>query len=79
MTTKTNRALPIKVEAGEKYSWCSCGYSKTMPLCDNSHREYSTKKSVKFIAEETKTIFLCGCSSTNSPPFCDGSNNCKDN
>ena len=25
-----------------------------MPLCDHSHRELSDKKSVKFIAEETK-------------------------
>jgi len=41
MKTKTNAPLPIKVETDQKYSWCSCGFSKTMPLCDNSHRELS--------------------------------------
>jgi CDGSH-type Zn-finger protein len=53
MVTKTNSPLPVKVEAGTKYSWCSCGFSQTMPLCDHSHRELSDKKSVKFVAEDT--------------------------
>ena len=78
MVTKTNSPLPVDVEAGTKYSWCSCGYSQTMPLCDHSHRELSAKKSVKFVAEETKTVYLCGCSATQTPPYCDGSNNCRE-
>ena len=77
MKTKTNAPLPIEVETNHQYSWCSCGFSKTMPLCDNSHRELSHKKSFKFIAEETGTLYLCGCSETKSPPYCDNSNNCK--
>gem|GEM_PF-234155 len=77
MTTKINAPLPVEVEAGVKYSWCSCGYSQTMPLCDHSHRQYSEKKSVKFIAEETGTLYLCGCSKTQTPPYCDGSNQCR--
>jgi len=77
MKTKTNSPLEILVEEGIKYSWCSCGFSKNMPLCDNAHREFSDKKSVKFIAESTDAIFLCGCSETKTPPYCDGSNNCR--
>ncbi|MCX7068383.1 MAG: CDGSH iron-sulfur domain-containing protein [Methylococcales bacterium] len=74
MTSKTNSPMPVDVEAGETYGWCSCGFSQTMPLCDRSHREFSPdKKSVKFVAEETKRIYLCGCSETQNPPFCDAS------
>jgi len=78
MPTNMNKAFSLTVESGQKYSWCSCGHSETMPLCDNSHREKSTKKSVKFIADESKTVLLCGCYKTQSPPFCDGKNNCKE-
>ena len=78
MVTKTNAPLPVDVEAGAKYSWCSCGYSQAMPLCDHAHREFSDKKSVKFYPEETKTMYLCGCSETKTPPYCDGSNHCKE-
>jgi CDGSH-type Zn-finger protein len=39
MITKTNSPLPVEVEAGTKYSWCSCGFSQTMPLCDQSQKK----------------------------------------
>lgn len=71
MTTKTNAPLAIDAIAGERYSWCTCGFSQTMPLCDHSHREKSTKKSFKFYAETTGIINLCGCSGTSTPPYCD--------
>jgi hypothetical protein len=38
MTIKTNAPLPIKVETGLKYSWCSCGFSQAMPLCPIKNR-----------------------------------------
>lgn len=71
MTTKTYNPLPVVVQEGERYKWCTCGYSQTMPLCDHSHREKSNKKSFKFFAETTGTIELCGCSETTTPPYCD--------
>ena len=48
----------IKLHKGKKYSICSCGMSKSLPLCDNTHRTYNEKnqtnyKSVKIIAEDT--------------------------
>ena len=76
MVIKINSPMPVEVEAGTKYSWCSCGFSKTMPLCDHSHKEFSDKKSFKFIAEETNTLYLCDCSATQTPTYCDGTNNC---
>ncbi|NOS87878.1 MAG: CDGSH iron-sulfur domain-containing protein [Methylococcaceae bacterium] len=78
MATKTNSPLPVDVIAGTKYGWCNCGYSQNMPLCDHAHREFSDKKSFKFIAEESKTLYLCGCSETKTPPYCDGTNNCRE-
>jgi len=74
MSGKTNSPMPLDVTAGKTYGWCSCGLSEVMPLCDGTHRELAPdKRSVKFVAEETKRIYLCGCSETKTPPFCDAS------
>ena len=53
--------MEIKLKAGKKYSICSCGMSKSLPFCDNTHRTYNEKnqtnyKSVKIIAEDTVMI-----------------------
>jgi CDGSH-type Zn-finger protein len=74
MTEKYNAPMTLDVEAGETYSWCSCGLSDTMPLCDGAHKTADTdKKSLKFVAEETKTVHLCACGKTGNAPYCDGS------
>ena len=49
--------MEIKLKAGKKYKICSCGLSKSLPFCDNGHREFNaangTKyKPVKIIPEE---------------------------
>jgi CDGSH-type Zn-finger protein len=63
--------MPVEVEAGKKYWWCSCGLSKNQPHCDGSHKGTGLK-SCMFEATETKTVYLCGCKHTKNPPFCDG-------
>jgi len=68
---------PIKVdlEAGKKYSWCTCGHSSGQPLCDGSHRANKATAPMTFETEETKEAYLCTCKETKNPPYCDGSHN----
>lgn len=64
------------MEAGQVYSWCSCGFSSIEPLCDGSHRiETENKRSVKFYSKTPKDVLLCGCKQTKTPPYCDNSHN----
>jgi len=64
--------LPIayEVEEGKTYYWCSCGKSKTQPLCD---RRNCGNKAIAYHADLTETVFFCGCKQTKAPPLCDGS------
>ena len=40
--------MKINLKAGNIYSICTCGLSKTMPYCDNTHREYNAKKNTEY-------------------------------
>ena len=64
--------LPVQLEAGKTYAWCSCGESANQPFCDGSHKGSAFAPKV-FVAEETKTAYLCNCKQTSKPAFCDGS------
>ncbi|MDD5410246.1 MAG: CDGSH iron-sulfur domain-containing protein [Methylobacter sp.] len=76
MTPITNSSLPVEVTTGETYAWCRCGLSQSMPLCHGAHKSASDEKPLKFMAEETRTLFLCACTKTQTPPYCDVSH-CK--
>ncbi|KAF7239626.1 CDGSH iron-sulfur domain-containing protein 3, mitochondrial [Varanus komodoensis] len=63
----------VDLEAGKRYSWCSCGHSQKQPFCDGSHKKYAPKLSpLRFQLEEAKEAWLCGCKYTKNPPYCDG-------
>ncbi|KAI8789299.1 CDGSH iron-sulfur domain-containing protein 3, mitochondrial-like [Biomphalaria glabrata] len=81
--------LPIRLEleAGKKYTFCTCGYSKTQPFCDTSHKApnfMSTRphhiryRPMSFEVTETKEYWLCMCKQSNKRPFCDGTHKRQD-
>ncbi|KAL0850662.1 hypothetical protein ABMA28_012411 [Loxostege sticticalis] len=35
---KSKQPFKVSLEAGKKYSWCSCGHAKTA-LCDGTHKD----------------------------------------
>lgn len=63
----------VELTAGERISWCTCGYSSKEPFCDGSHRECTKGlRSFKHEPETTGKVALCGCKRSSNPPFCDG-------
>ncbi len=66
--------IPVEVEQGKSYFWCSCGESSKQPFCDGSHSGTGFIP-VRFDAEESKTVFFCGCKVSGKQPLCDGSHN----
>ena len=53
----------IKLEKNKKYKFCSCGVSKTLPFCDNKHRQLNSInnfefKSIKITPKENITLSL---------------------
>ena len=70
------RPAAMQVEKGKFYWWCSCGKTKTVPFCDNSHAG-TRYLPVIYQAEETKVEHFCGCSGTGNKPFCNGTHQFK--
>ena len=55
--------MKLFLKAGQTYSICSCGYSKMMPICDNTHRSLNTEnctdyKSIKITSDVDANIQL---------------------
>ena len=66
--------IPVEVEAGKSYFWCSGGQSANQPFCDGSHKDTSFTP-VKFESDEDGKVFFCGCKHTSNGVKCDGSHN----
>ena len=69
--------IPVEVEAGKSYFWCSCGQSANQPFCDGSHEQFNKDHGsnfgpVKYVADSSRTVWMCGCKQSKAPPFCDG-------
>ena len=63
--------IPVEVEAGKTYYWCTCGKSAKQPLCDGAHKG-SEFAPMAWTAPESKTAYLCACKHTKNAPLCDG-------
>ena len=64
--------MPVNVEAGKTYYWCSCGQSKNQPFCDGSHKG-SDFAPVAYKAEKDGAVYFCGCKHSKNGALCDGS------
>jgi CDGSH-type Zn-finger protein len=66
-----NKPKKVTLEAGKKYSFCTCGRSNNQPFCDGAHAGtgFSPKR---FVAAEDGHAFLCQCKYTDDVPYCDG-------
>jgi len=64
--------MPVEVEEGKSYFWCSCGKSSKQPFCDGSHKG-SEFAPTKYTAEKDGKVFFCACKQSNNGPLCDGS------
>jgi len=63
--------IPVSVEAGKSYWWCSCGLSSKQPFCDGSHKG-SDFSPMEYAATENRELYFCACKHTRTQPFCDG-------
>jgi len=63
--------MPIDVEAGKKYFWCSCGKSQKQPFCDGSHQGTSFTP-MEYVATSAQQVYFCACKHSKTPPLCDG-------
>ncbi len=66
------KPVPVTLESGEEYHWCSCGRSSSQPFCDGSHRGTGLSP-MAFTPDEGGETWLCQCKQTRNPPYCDGS------
>ena len=71
-TIATRAPIPVDVEAGKTYYWCSCGQSKNQPFCDGSHKG-SEFTPLAWTPAKSGQAWLCGCKHTKGQPLCDGS------
>jgi CDGSH-type Zn-finger protein len=71
-TIAAKTPIPVELEAGKTYAYCTCGLSDNQPFCNGAHKGSGFSPKV-FQAEETKTAYMCRCKQTGNPGFCDGS------
>lgn len=67
--------IPVDVEGGKDYWWCTCGQSKKQPFCDGSHKAEGVFSPMQWTAPEDKKVFFCTCKQSAKSPLCDGSHN----
>ena len=53
----------VVMKAGRRYKLCTCGESKILPFCDDSHRQLNEDKetnyhSIKIFPKEDTTIYV---------------------
>uniref|UniRef100_A0A7E4WB84 CDGSH iron-sulfur domain-containing protein 3, mitochondrial n=1 Tax=Panagrellus redivivus TaxID=6233 RepID=A0A7E4WB84_PANRE len=64
----------VQLEAGKRYSYCTCGLSAKQPFCDGSHKGQGKTllRPIRFTVDKTDDYYLCLCKGTETAPLCDG-------
>ena len=70
----TRTPIPVDVEAGKTYWWCTCGRSASQPFCDGSHKG-SGFTPQRWECGRSEQKWFCGCKRTGRAPMCDGTHN----
>jgi CDGSH iron-sulfur domain-containing protein 3 len=68
----------VQLEPG-RYSWCTCGHSRSQPFCDSTHcsaGQVNGRTGYDFKVLAQCEVALCRCKQTSQPPFCDGAHAC---
>ena len=45
----------MKLSKNIKYSFCTCGLSESLPICDNSHREHNLRHKTNYKSLKIRT------------------------
>lgn len=61
--------IAITLDPGSYYR-CTCGKSKNLPFCDESHHG-SGNWPISFTVQERQKVYLCSCGKTANAPYCD--------
>jgi CDGSH-type Zn-finger protein len=67
-TIAGNTPIPVELEAGKTYAWCSCGKSTKQPFCDGSHKGTAFTP-IAYTATENKKVYFCGCKMSKNKPL----------
>jgi len=73
--TASKAPIPVNVEAGKKYFYCTCGDSSKQPFCDGAHKDVEGFSPMMLEFEENKTVYFCSCKKTDNQFACDGTHN----
>ena len=70
----SKKSIPVEVEEGKKYFFCSCGSSQNQPFCDGAHSGTEFNP-IAFTAEKSGIAYFCQCKRSGKVPYCDGTHN----